>query len=163
MVARALNSARVQMLCRWLRAGDVVVDVGIGAGTFIKSAGANVHGYDVNQRGIEWLRERNLYLDPYTRQVDVACFWDALEHIANPTPLLNNVRRVVLVSLPVFRDSSHVRASKHYKPGEHLWYFTDAGIQWFMEYHGFRIVEWNQAEKDCGREDIFSYAFERCA
>jgi hypothetical protein len=36
--------------------------------------------------------------------VDVACFWDSLEHIHNPTPLLQNVRRWVFTSLPIFRN-----------------------------------------------------------
>lgn len=164
-IARQLNAARVAMLKRHVRPhAEVIIDVGIGAGTFIEAAEAanlRVFGYDINPRGVEWLVTRKLLRDPFTQRVDVACFWDALEHIANPTALLANVTRAVLVSLPIFRDASHVRASKHYKPGEHIWYFTEPGIRWFMDGQGFACVGHNTAEMQCGREDIHSFAFVR--
>lgn len=162
-VAVALNTVRVRMLRRYVRHNDVIVDVGIGAGTFLEAAGPDVHGFDVNPRGVAWLRQRDRFLDPYKRKVDIACFWDSLEHIDNPSALLDNVKRVVLVSLPIFRDATHARTSKHYKPGEHIWYFTDAGIHWFMERHRFQRLERHYQESDCGREDIMSYAFARVA
>jgi hypothetical protein len=162
-IAVALNTVRVQMLRRHTKAQDVVVDVGIGAGTFMDAAGPQVHGYDVNPVGIAWLHARMRFFDPYSRQCDVACFWDALEHIENPSGILCNVRRIVLVSLPIFRDATHARTSKHYKPGEHIWYFTDGGIHWFMQQHGYARIERHVQETDCGREDIVSYAFRRVA
>ena len=163
--AEGLNRVRLQMLERHISGNDVVVDVGIGAGTFIEACDAadvRVYGYDVNPRGVDWLVSRGRYRDPYLSRCHVACFWDSLEHIANPTALLRNVSHAVLVSLPIFRDASHARLSKHYKPGEHIWYFTDAGIIWFMERHDFALDEHNVSE--CAwRDEIHSYAFHRKA
>ncbi len=162
-MAKALNQARVAMLLRHAKPTDMVVDIGIGAGTFIETVDkGRVYGYDVNPHAIAWLKERKLFFNPYDETTfDVACFWDSLEHIAYPTALLENVRSVVLVSLPIFRDAWHARTSKHYKPNEHVWYFTDEGIRWFMGLHHFDCVEANAVESHIGREDVFSYAFKR--
>ncbi len=162
-IGQRLNLARFAMLDRHRYFASPmapeVVDVGIGAGTFVEIA--ECMGYDVNPRGVAWLKERNLYRDPYAEPVDVACFWDALEHIDNPSPLLNNVRHRVLVSLPIFHNAAHALASKHFKPDEHIWYFTDRGFRWFMQAHGWTLLESNTEETYIGREGIVSYAFGR--
>lgn len=161
-IGRALNAARVAMLLRHWPSGHGVVDIGIGAGTFVESV-PECRGYDVNPDGVAWLRERGLFVDPYRELIDVACMWDVLEHLHDPTPLLANVRHLVITSLPIFRDGDHVLSSKHYKPSEHVFYFTEPGLLWFMDLHGWRCVEVNDEETRIGREDIKSYAFERVA
>ena len=60
-----------------------------------------------------------------------------------------------------FVSSAHALASKHFKPNEHLWYFTDRGIKRFMFEHGFGFFGQNELETDAGREGIGSYAFKR--
>lgn len=163
-IAAALNAARVAMLREHSGPAETVVDVGVGAGTFMRQAGDRVSGYDVNPVAVRMLRGMQRYLDPRTAAVDVACFWDALEHIDDPSAILANVRRTVLVSLPIFRSPGHALRSKHYKPGEHIWYFTDRGIRWFMAHHGFDCIASNDEETRIGREDIVSFAFRRpCA
>ena len=158
-IGRCLTTARVAMLNRHWDTSSGVVDIGIGAGTFVQAAGCV--GYDVNPAGIAWLKERGLFRDPYAGPFDVAVFNDSLEHIVNPTPLLNNVRHRVIVSLPIFRSVEHVLASKHYKPGEHVFYFEERGFLWFMDAHGWKVIETNDYESVIGREDIKSYAFAR--
>lgn len=158
-IGRRLNAARLAMLARhWDGAG--VVDIGIGAGTFCEARPGTM-GFDVNPVGIEWLRARRLFVDPYETPVDVACFWDAIEHILEPAPLLANIRHLILVSLPIFRGAAHVLSSKHRKPGEHIYYWTDSGFRSFMAMQGWRCVETNDEETRIGREDIRSYAFRR--
>lgn len=158
-IGRKLNAARLAMLDRHWTGGEVV-DVGIGAGTFCQ-ARPGIKGYDVNPVGVAWLKERGLYLDPYQRKVSIACFWDSWEHILDPVPLLANVQDVVLVSIPIFRDHAHARASKHFKPAEHAWYFTHGGFVVLMGCLGWDCVEENNEETKIGREDIRSYAFKR--
>lgn len=158
-IGRKLNAARLAMLARYWH-GDGVVDIGIGAGTFCESRPGTM-GYDVNPVGVSWLRQRGLYLDPYDTTVDVACLWDCLEHVHNPAPLLANVRKFVLVSIPIFRDVAHVLASKHFKPAEHCWFFEERGLLTFMSALGWTCVEMNDAETRIGRQDIKSYAFRR--
>jgi hypothetical protein len=157
--ARRLNYARMQMLNRhWIGPADAVVDIGIGSGAFVELA--QCKGFDVQPAGIEWLQRRGRFVDPYKEGVRVACFWDSLEHIPDPAPLLSKVTQLAFVSLPVFRDLDHLLASKHFKPAEHCWYFTDAGFRLFMRSHGWEYIEKNDFESAIGRDGILSYAFE---
>lgn len=138
---------------------SIVVDVGIGSGAFVEAA--ECWGYDVGAPMIEWLKKRgswrNVFADPV---LHVTC-WDSLEHIANPLQLVKNVGYYLFVSLPIFSGREHALRSKHFRPDEHYWYFTDAGIRLFFRRAGFRCVEVNRMEEDCGREDIGTYVFKR--
>lgn len=152
-----LTAARLELVARhW--AGNVV-DVGIGGGRFVRERGCM--GYDVNPHAVRWLRDGKRFRDPYQQPIDAATFWDSLEHIADPAALLQSVRRWVFVSIPIFRNADEVLRSKHYKPGEHVWYFTKDGFLRFMERFGWRCEEVNAAEIAAGREDILSFAFTR--
>jgi hypothetical protein len=155
-----LNDARLAFVAKHWQ--GVAVDVGIGCGQFVESRDATF-GYDINPAGVEWLRQRGRYLDPHECAVDAACFWDSLEHIANPAAILDNVQRFAFVSLPIFRDLAHVKRSKHFRPDEHCWYFTTEGFCLFMLAHGWRVVECSDFESALGREDIRSFAFTRAA
>lgn len=164
-VGRALNDARLAMLRKhWPSSpGDraTVVDIGIGSGTFVEAAGCC--GFDVNPAGLRWLFNAGRYRDPYQDGADVITCWDSLEHIEDPAPLLAKVRHLVLVAIPIFRDLAHVLGSKHLRPDEHCYYFTEPGLEWFMAQHGFRLTDANECESRLGREDIRSYAFRRAA
>ena len=65
--------------------------------------------------------------------------------------------------MPIYEDSRHCLKSKHFKPGEHLHYFTHDGLLLWFEQQGFACVEHNDIESQLGREGITSYAFRRVA
>jgi hypothetical protein len=159
-IGRKLNACRITMLKRHWPNGTGVVDIGVGAGTFIESLPGCL-GYDVTPDSVSWLKERGLFVDPYKQPIDVATIWDCLEHIHDPIPLLNNVRKLVVTSLPIFSGPDHVIRSKHYKKAEHCWYWTERGLIWFMARCGWQCLESNGDERRIGREDIRSYAFVR--
>jgi len=62
---------------------------------------------------------------------------------------------------PIFPDLTAIRASKHYRPGEHLYYFTEDGLVRWMALHGFLLRERNDFETRAGRDSILSFAFLR--
>lgn len=158
----ALTAARCLLVTsHW--SGEIV-DIGIGGGAFVRemqAAGVSCYGFDVSGAAVSWLRQGGAFLDPYSRVVDAISCWDSLEHIPDPGALLAQVRRWVFLSMPIYADMADCLASKHYKPGEHLWYFTHHGLVAYFERHGFRLVEHNNVETLIGRESIISYAFER--
>ena len=88
-------------------------------------------------------------------------FWDSLEHIPDPEAALKNVGDWAFVSMPIYKDQADCLKSKHFKPGEHIWFFTDWGFIDWMDRQGFEMMERNDIESKLGREGILSYAFRR--
>lgn len=156
-MGEALTKARVAMVRR--HTSIAPVDIGIGGGRFVLESGG--HGYDVNEEALAWLRSKNLLLDIYRNHAEVITCWDSLEHIPEPEKLLAQVGEWVFVSMPVYLGQWDCLRSKHFKPGEHCWYWTQNGlIAWFARL-GFGCVEINEVESDLGREGITSFAFRR--
>lgn len=136
-----------------------LVDIGIGGGKFVRDM--DCLGFDVNLKAIAWLNEQGKFQDPYVKRVKAITCWDAIEHIPDPGALLRNVDEWVFASIPVFESGDKVTSSKHYRPGEHIWYFTHEGFIHFMHRHGFQIMDLNDDETRLGRESIMTYAFRR--
>lgn len=158
-----LTRARLELVGKYCPPSDTV-DIGIGGGRYVLESGGE--GFDVCKDAAEWLQFGGRYRDPYDKwygPVKAVTCWDSLEHIPDPRALLAEVKEWLFVSLPVFEDADDVLSSKHYKPGEHLWYFSPTGfINWCAE-QGFECVEMNRVESDLGREGIMSFAFKRVA
>jgi hypothetical protein len=157
--ATKMGEALTRFRCDFVRKywkGDLV-DIGIGAGRFVQESGGK--GFDVNKSAIKWLKNNNLWSDPYESPVDCITCWDSLEHIPKPEKLLAQVKHWVFVSIPIFTTAESVIRSKHYRPGEHIWYFTERGLIQYMAKHGFALKSHSDAEIKIGREDIKSYAF----
>lgn len=157
-VGASLTTMRVDLVARYWT--GPVVDIGVGGGRFVVER-PNTTGFDVNPVAADWLVKRGAWVNPYREQVEAACFWDSLEHIYDPEPLLNNVRRWAFLSLPIFDDAAHVLRSKHFRRDEHCWYFTATGFRRFMDLYGFEQVYADTREQAAGREDIMTFVFER--
>jgi hypothetical protein len=161
-LGKALMRARFNFVERHYR--GPLVDVGIGSGAFVElrcQRGRTTYGYDVNPAGIEWLKQRNLLVDPYQVIFDAITLWDVLEHMSDFQLLLANVRDWVFLSLPIFYSAEHALSSKHFRPAEHYWYFTRDGLIYAMRICGFDLVSESNVETELGREDIGTFAFRR--
>jgi len=159
-MGKMINTLRVEFVDSFY--GGNLVDIGIGCGYFIDQRGyENTKGYDISRYGVEWLNKNQLFHDPYAEHVDAITCWDSLEHIRDCWRLIECVRQWVFVSIPLFKDSVHARESKHFKPHEHWWYFTNGGLVKCFRWMGFVLVGASNFEVDCGREDIRTFAFKR--
>lgn len=153
-----LTKARLSLVEKYTKA-SLGVDIGIGGGRYVKESWGD--GYDVSEEAEDWLRKNGCYTDPYKKSVSHVTCWDSLEHIPEPDKLLAQVTDWLFVSMPIYDGMTDVLQSKHYKPGEHLHYWTLQGfIAWCAE-QGFECVEINHAETELGREGITSFAFKR--
>ena len=142
-----------------------VLDVGIGSGIFLKNLNINKKGFDVNKHAVEWLKNNNLYHNPYEEENDFNgfCFWDVLEHFENPNDILCKIPKnsYVITSLPIFNDITKVHLSKHYRPNEHLCYFTSDGLINFFSELLFDCVEIRSDEIKIGRQDVLAFVFKK--
>lgn len=154
-----LNAGRVAFVNKYtLRP---VVDIGVGSGEFIRHRYLT-WGYDVNPAAIRWLRENRLWADEL-HSFDGYTFWDVIEHCPTPEDYFREIKAggFLFTSIPVFEDLWRIRDSKHYRPNEHLLYFSDRGFRWWMGEHGFELLEVSDFESKAGRESILSYAFRK--
>lgn len=159
-----LTKARLELVRKYTDPTQGI-DIGIGGGRYVEESWSG--GYDVCHDAVEWLHTKGAYRNPYednsTGPVRHVTCWDSLEHIPEPEKLLAKVTGWLFVSMPVYDDMADVLQSKHYKPGEHLHYFTAVGfINWCAQ-QGFECVEINHAESELGRDGIASFAFKRVA
>lgn len=164
-IARAINAGRVALVDRYAGADSVILDIGIGSGEFIKKR-RNTLGYDVNPTAVAWLKTQGLWSghwDGYHTRFAGFTFWDVIEHVEEPEDYFRWVKTggFVFVSLPVFGSLTKIRASRHYRPGEHLYYWTEGGFVAWMRLHGFMLLGRADYETRAGRDSIVSFAFRR--
>lgn len=165
-IGECLNKFRVELVNKHTK--GLVLDIGIGCGTFIKRRGRCV-GYDICPKATYLLMRKDLYFNPYNggvvwSKIKGVTFFDTLEHLEWPELIFNNIsRQFIFLTMPIFRDFEHLVGSKHLKKDEHFLYFTDRGIIKYMANYGFELLERHENEMQCGREDIMAYVFRRPA
>jgi len=156
-----LTALRVAMVNRHI-GNKPLVDVGAGSGQFVR-ARPNTMAYEVNPAAVKALRAENLHVGvPFAESFPHASFWDSLEHMPDMVPMLRQ-RTWIFLSMPIYTGPEEVLASKHFKPREHYWYFTEGGLVGYLGRLSFELAESNQQETLAGRESIGSFAFKRHA
>jgi len=159
-IARKINTGRINLVADWFGTGKVV-DIGIGSGEFMKLR-PNTYGYDINPVAIEWLKRNDLWAQRLN-EFGAHTYWDVIEHLSDPERYLQHVplHGFVFASMPLFQDLDSIRKSKHYRPGEHLYYWTVDGFADWMTLHGFMMLDRQTFEIVAGRDSIYSFAFKR--
>lgn len=161
-IEKKINQGRIDFVRKYYK--GFLLDIGVGCGTFIKRRPMTL-GYDINPKAVEWLKQENKYSDKI-ECFDAFSFWDVLEHINNHSDYLCRIRvgTYLFCSIPVFFDLGRIKESKHYRPGEHLHYWTASGLIDYMKaLYGFECLEVDDFETQAGREDILSFAFKKYA
>lgn len=166
-IGKKLNAYRLEFVKKWQSKGSIL-DIGVGSGTFLKAASkyyVNASGYDINPYSILWLNNNNMYFDIYKYDINfnTITFWDSLEHIKDPQIILDKIKigTRIFISLPIFDDINNVKASKHYRPNEHYYYFDNNGLIKWLRRHSFKLITCSNLEIRAGREDIKTYLFEK--
>lgn len=115
----------------------LLLDVGYGNGSFVKAAtksGFDAYGNDVH--GADYgVREKSLTGHELW---DVVTFFDSMEHLPDLMPVRHLAKRakLILVSFPNRpKDFPANLEWKHYRPGEHLHYFSVCSLSWLLKNH----------------------------
>ena len=168
-IALSINRGRVALIQKYCADAEIL-DIGIGSGEFLRACDqvrkTRSYGFDVNPFAIQLLQSGDRFLNPYhglPKSLGGMTCWDSLEHLTNPSALVSCLHpgQHLFLSLPIFADLRRIRESKHYRPNEHFYYFTDHGLVSWLEGHGFALRERSGFETAAGREDIYSYVFLR--
>jgi hypothetical protein len=158
---KVINKIRKELVDK-LCPNGMILDVGCGDLSFINTI-HRAYGYDIIPETVHNLGDK--YRNPIERipsDVKGLTFWDSLEHMPQPRLILDKVKdQTVFVSIPIIQDMRTVRQWTHYRPGEHLWYFTNNGFLDWMAKMGLMCIEHTEDETKAGREDIQSYVFRR--
>jgi len=161
----SINNGRLLTVAKYLNKNDKIVDIGCGCGTFIKRYNSkNIYGYDINPFMVKRLRDK--YIDIYAEDIvsfNGFIFWDSMEHIAEPSVILKRIphQAYIFISIPIFKDITKIKDSKHYRPNEHYWYFTETGLKRYLNSYGYKFIEMLDFECKAGREDIYTFVFKK--
>ena len=146
-----------------------ILDVGIGDGAFLRvlrsclrSPSYVLQGVDINPAAVAYLEERSQLgsLDE-PQFYDLVTFWDSLEHFRDPRVPLRAARDIALVSLPTFASADGAIRSRHFKPEEHFWYFSDVAFTRFADQEGFDVIDLLRTETALGRDGISTFVLKR--
>jgi SAM-dependent methyltransferase len=168
-ICRKITAGRIGLIEKYCKYGSIL-DIGCGTGYFMKELSNSlqcfVYGYDVLAETIKWLHDKKSYIDPFHHipvHIEGISMWDVIEHLEEPKILLDNMRKGIylFISVPIIEDLSKVKEWKHYRPKEHLWYWTDKGFKNYMKDAGFKLINNEIFEQLCGRQDINTYVFQK--
>lgn len=157
------HSATAEEICkiRWDFIGGInpktVLDYGSGVGWFRawRPEGVQVYTYDIAQ-----YPQTGIELTTY----DCVCFWDVLEHILNFKEIEPALRltRYVALSIPIKPQHRGYTGWKHFRPTEHVHYFTKETLDAMFRQFGFKGIKAGSPE--CPpREDILSAIYKNRA
>lgn len=160
-IAHAINAGRIALVNKYAGANAPVLDVGVGSGEFIRRR-PKTFGYDINPKARAWLHGWGRWSEDFAA-FEAFTFWDVIEHVPEPECYFSRIRdgSWLFASVPIFADLTAIRASRHYRPGEHLYYFTRQGFIDWMARHRFWVVEVQDYETQAGRDSILSFAFRK--
>lgn len=159
-----INKIRLQ----FVDAVGSLLDFGCGSGSFVRAAraaGFDAYGYDVNDFTSD-LRP------PSGFRPDTITAWDSFEHLTDEQQKeffnLTRHAKAVFVSLPDFESApwdDTLESWRHYRPAEHLHYYTAGALAHRFKSEGFTAYKMNHCEDEVRKapwkKNILSMGFIR--
>jgi hypothetical protein len=141
---------------RFMNGHTKVLDYGAGAGAFFAypfvPPGLKLMGLDINPYSPYHLPAGSTVIRDMFQEAQVLTMFDVIEHIRSPRDIIAEVEPEVLVVLTpnvgAVDDPGKIAEWKHYKPGEHLHYYSVPSLSALFEKLGFRVkwYDFHEAE-----------------
>jgi hypothetical protein len=136
-----MSYIRLTVLHKYVKSGRII-DIGYGDGEFIRQSiarGYEAYGYDVNNT-VNVPKVNNI-----SGQWDAVTMFDSLEHVEDIEELIEKIySRYIIITIPHFCPSiqdGEISTWRHYKPNEHLHYFSKKALILFMQKNGYNVLE----------------------
>jgi len=132
-----------------------VLDYGSGVGWFraFRPNGVRVDSYDIGN-----YPQTGILCDKY----QILCLWDVLEHIPDfrEIEFILKETQYVALTVPIKPPKIKIENWKHFKPNEHLHYFTIESLDALFKRYNFKKIKHGYPE--CPpREDILSALYQK--
>lgn len=139
-----IQCERSNLVFKYLKKGTLL-DFGCGSGAFLKycESKLDVKGFDINPNTGN-LNFSNLF-DDY----EAVTFWDSLEHVKNPKKVLKALNPYyVFICTPSTDDIdlNNILNWRHYRPKEHIHYFSKDSLEKLLDSCGYGLLEFNYKE-----------------
>lgn len=139
--AKRIYSTRWDLIQKYLTSGDIL-DYGCGPGAFNQAGPDNFkkYGYDINPAcGFSLL--------PF-KDWDAVTFWDSLEHIPDFPEVVKRLKpKYLFITCPNLEAvKCPITEWRHYRPGEHLYYFDKYSLEVILDALGYDVKESNFLE-----------------
>jgi hypothetical protein len=135
---------------------ESIMDIGYGNGDFLKACqniipkcyASDVSVYPAPE-GCEFVK------DAYSVKVEVATFYDVLEHYQDIYEVKNIQANYLVVSLPNchYFNNEWFEKWKHRKQNEHLWHFNESSLIKFMSEIGYEVINITNLEDTIRKND----------
>lgn len=136
----AMSFLRLSMVVPIAKPGSRVLDYGCGSGAFVhalKSVGYDAQGFNVGDENPEGA-------------FNVVTMFDVIEHLPEPSEVFKLNPEFFVISVPDFKPvaSGEIELKKwrHYRPDEHIHYFSYTAIRRFFQRHGYDCIIENHTE-----------------
>lgn len=161
-LGNAINNFRINLVLKYTR--STLLDVGIGSGHFVIKRNELMmptFGWDVPAVRSMEIIPNSFWLNYEDGPISLS-FWDSFEHIPNLGGIFKHPHPYIFMTIPIYDGvEENLPNWKHYRPNEHIWYFTANGLVDYMEDFNYALVEERNDETEMGREDIGTYVFRR--
>ena len=160
-IGKRLNIWRLGVVASYLPTGSCLLDYGCGAGDFLKAAYSvyPLRGVEANDNSAIVARSKGFQVDTFitvnSLRADCITFFDSLEHIPNVefnfSVITSGLHKngLIVVSMPQVKDCATQEwfsTWRHNRPDEHLVYFTEVGLKYFLGRHGFDVLYFTNQE-----------------
>jgi SAM-dependent methyltransferase len=147
-------------IVRRFRSSGTLLDVGCGAGFFLREAakgGFTAQGVEFSREAVEFgTKEEGVHITEGElqntrfpdRSFDVVTLWHVLEHLSRPVKALEKIRTllkpggILIIAVPNF-DSLQARLFRgrwyHLEVPRHLYHFTPDGLRRLLDAGGFDV------------------------
>ena len=158
---------RLSILHPFVKKGRVL-DFGYGDGEFVRQAnraGYEAYGFDTHNDNLNCPT-----VGDCSGKWDAVTMFDSIEHVADLKTAFDRLDSdVFVITTPHPGDNppeGEILSWRHYKPNEHLHYFTPAALSWFFRSRGYRLMHFDNTEdmirKNPGKDpNVVTYVFRR--